>query len=88
MLLALLSQRIFRDMLHLKKNHIFADFGHGIGNACLQAAYTIGCEAKGIELVNARFYVSEALNRSLAKATLEKSSKNVSLLAVVFGTVL
>jgi hypothetical protein len=29
---------------------LFLDIGHGIGNAVLQAAYTLGCDARGIEL--------------------------------------
>ena len=66
-------------MLCVRKDHIFADFGHGIGNACLQASYTIGCQSKGIELVNARFYVSEALNRSIVKATEEMVAIDVRL---------
>jgi hypothetical protein len=69
-----LFQRIFHEMMHLKKTHTFVDFGHGIGNACFQAAYTVGCDAKGVELVNARYFVSEALNRGLFRAA--SSDKN------------
>jgi hypothetical protein len=71
-------------MLRVKKDHIFADFGHGIGNACLQASYSIGCETKGIELVSARYFVSEALNRALDKATRVESLSNVSTPGALF----
>ena len=51
----------------VEKKNTFVDLGHGIGNACLQASYTIGCHSKGVELVDARFYTSEAFRRCLAK---------------------
>ena len=43
------------QLLRLERQDIFLDVGHGIGNACLQAAYTVGCEARGIEVVQDRF---------------------------------
>jgi len=64
--------------MNLSKEHVFVDLGHGIGNACLQASYTIGCRSRGIELVDSRFFVSEAFHRSLAKVTQTMRSKNVS----------
>lgn len=64
--------------MNLSKEHVFVDLGHGIGNACLQASYTIGCRSRGIELVDSRFYVSEAFHRSLAKVTQDMRLKDVS----------
>ena len=60
-------QMVFREIMNLRPDSTFIDFGHGIGNTCLQAAYTIGCESKGIELVDARYFASEAMRRGMAK---------------------
>lgn len=61
-------QKVFHDVMGLQPDSIFVDLGHGIGNTCLQAAFTVGCHSKGIELVDARYFASEAFNRCLAKA--------------------
>lgn len=61
-------EKVFYQVMELQPDSIFVDLGHGIGNTCLQAAYTIGCHSKGIELVDARYFSSEAFNRCLAKA--------------------
>lgn len=45
---------LFQQISELKWFHVFLDIGHGVGNAVLQAAYTVGCESLGIELVNLR----------------------------------
>ena len=42
-------QDILEKVLKVDKTQVFLDIGHGLGNTCLQAAYTIGCEARGIE---------------------------------------
>ncbi len=42
----------------MKSNQIFANLGHGIGNTVIQAAATIKCEARGIELDEGRFKLS------------------------------
>ena len=42
-------QEIFK-LAGLTHDKIFLDIGHGIGNGVLQAAYTCGCEARGIEI--------------------------------------
>lgn len=68
-------QRLFRDIMGVEKKNIFVDLGHGIGNACLQSAYTIGCQSRGVELVDARFYASEAFRRCLAKVMLDDNKK-------------
>lgn len=45
---------LFTKVASLKYFHLFLDIGHGVGNTVLQAAYTVGCESLGIELVNLR----------------------------------
>lgn len=45
---------LFQEIVPLKWFHTFLDIGHGVGNAVLQAAYTVGCQSLGIELVNLR----------------------------------
>ena len=42
-------QDILEKVLKVDKTQVFLDIGHGLGSTCLQAAYTIGCEARGIE---------------------------------------
>jgi precorrin-6B methylase 2 len=42
-------QFLLTTVLRLERHEVFLDVGHGAGNTCLQAAYTIGCEARGIE---------------------------------------
>lgn len=51
------SKMIF-DHAALKKDEIFIDIGHGIGNAVIQAALTIGCTSRGVELSSDRFALS------------------------------
>jgi cyclopropane fatty-acyl-phospholipid synthase-like methyltransferase len=62
----------------LTSGHTFMDLGHGIGNTCLQAAFTVGCKAKGVELVEARYYASEAFHRSIAKRANEAREAEVN----------
>jgi hypothetical protein len=38
----------------LKWFHTFFDIGHGVGNTVLLAAYTVGCESLGSEVVCVR----------------------------------
>jgi hypothetical protein len=45
---------IFERVMGLKYFHTFLDIGHGVGNTVLQAAYTVGCESLGIEVVSVR----------------------------------
>ena len=45
--------------MNLTKDDVFLDIGHGIGNACLQAAFTAGCEARGIEVVRGRHSIAQ-----------------------------
>lgn len=60
-------QKIF-DITGLKRNDIFLDIGHGIGNAPIQAAVTLGCEARGLELVKDRFFESCKIRDSIVNA--------------------
>lgn len=43
------------QLMQLHRDDIFLDIGAGIGNSCLQAAYTRGCEARGIEVIENRY---------------------------------
>lgn len=52
------GKKIF-EHTNLKKDEIFIDIGHGIGNAVLQAALTIGCNSRGLELNRDRFLLSK-----------------------------
>ena len=49
----------------MKRDDVFLDIGHGIGNTCIQAAYTVGCEARGIEVVFGRNSVAEVFRDNL-----------------------
>ena len=59
-----ITQKIFEET-ELSKDEIFLDIGHGIGNAPIQAAATVGCEARGIELVEDRFAISVSFRDSI-----------------------
>ena len=48
-----LSQQLF-EIMNLTRAKVLLDLGHGIGTVCLQAACTIGCNARGIEIVGDR----------------------------------
>jgi len=49
----------------LKRNEIFLDIGHGLGNAVLQAAFTVGCEARGLEVVPERCRIADQYHKTL-----------------------
>ena len=55
------------DMCRLGADEIFLDIGHGAGNACLQAAFTVGCEARGVEVVSQRCRIAELFREVLLK---------------------
>lgn len=59
-----IEQRLLQDIGQLGSHQVFVDIGHGIGNLCLQAAYTLGCEARGIEVMDARNNCGEAYRRN------------------------
>uniref|UniRef100_A0A7S4M4R7 Histone-lysine N-methyltransferase, H3 lysine-79 specific n=1 Tax=Odontella aurita TaxID=265563 RepID=A0A7S4M4R7_9STRA len=54
------------DMTELKPSEIFLDIGHGAGNACLQAAFTVGCEARGVEVVPERCRIADIFREELS----------------------
>jgi len=56
---------IFTRMINLQPNDVFIDIGHGVGSISLQAAYTKGCEARGIEIHSDRFTISKQLKAEL-----------------------
>jgi hypothetical protein len=42
------------ERVDLHKDDLFIDLGHGIGNAPLQMALTVGCESRGLEFDEGR----------------------------------
>lgn len=62
------TDKIFREFMNLQSMHTLIDIGHGIGNSCLQAAYTVGCTTRGIECHKTRNYVSQVLALRLEDA--------------------
>ncbi|GAX25621.1 hypothetical protein FisN_28Hh100 [Fistulifera solaris] len=59
------TDNVFRSILDLRKNDVFMDIGHGIGNNVLQAAYTFGCKSRGLELVEDRNTVATQFKANL-----------------------
>ena len=43
-----------RALTRLRRDEIFADIGHGIGNTVMQMACTVGCASRGVELMSSR----------------------------------
>lgn len=66
---------MMKDLLKLKRDDVFLDIGHGIGNTCLQAALTAGCEARGIEVVFSRNSIAGVF-RDRMEARHKLNSKN------------
>ena len=62
-----------KNILRLKKADVFLDIGHGIGNTCMQAAFTVGCEARGIEVVYDRNSVAEVFRDNLVAQNKDSS---------------
>ena len=52
------THKLLTEILRVEKDDVFVDVGHGIGNAVLQAAYTVGCESRGIEVVGDRNFIA------------------------------
>ena len=75
-----MHKEIFR-LANITEYDTFLDIGHGIGNACLQAAYTQGCKVKGIELVHERNIIANVFkdNFEVILNRMEKDEKKVSL---------
>ena len=51
--------RRLAEVTELKRGELFVDIGHGIGNAPLQLAATVGCRARGIEKLTGRHLIAE-----------------------------
>lgn len=56
---------------------MFLDIGHGIGNAPLQAAFTAGCEARGVELIEDRQSIAAAFRDYLKMKAEEDDGKRI-----------
>jgi Histone methylation protein DOT1 len=56
------SQKIMHDHMKLNSDSVMVDLGHGIGNSCLQAAYSFGCASRGLECHKGRNDVSNVLS--------------------------
>lgn len=59
------TRAIFKHIAKLKYFQVFLDIGHGVGNTVLQAAYTVGSESCGIELVALRHERAEVYREKL-----------------------
>ena len=53
------------NILELRRNDVFLDIGHGIGNTCLHASFCAGCESRGIEVVSSRHDIANRFRASL-----------------------
>jgi hypothetical protein len=58
-------KKLMDEILFVRKDDVFLDIGHGIGNTCIQAAFTVGCEARGIEVVYGRNCVGEVFRDNI-----------------------
>ena len=52
---------MIKEVLQVGQDDVFLDIGHGIGNTCIQASFTTGCESRGIEVVSERHQIAEVL---------------------------
>jgi hypothetical protein len=64
------------QIMQLRRDDIYLDIGHGIGNSCFQAAYTRGCEARGIEIVQSRHDACLRFQQGLEDLALERDALN------------
>ena len=46
-------------ILELRREDIFLDIGHGVGNTCLHASFCTGCDSRGIEVVTDRHEIAD-----------------------------
>ena len=46
-------------ILELRRQDVFLDIGHGVGNTCLHASFCIGCDSRGIEVVSDRHEIAD-----------------------------
>ena len=50
-----LLERATQDLVtlaRLRRDELFVDIGHGVGSVALQLAWTVGCNARGVEKYN------------------------------------
>ena len=62
-----LRQVVLKEIMNVKPHQIFIDIGHGVANTCLQAAYTCGCEARGLEVDYFRNLLACQLNEEMQR---------------------
>ena len=58
---------MLQTIAQLKPGSVFCDLGHGAAHLVLQAAFTTGCESRGIELMKFRHCVAESLLEHMQK---------------------
>ena len=46
-------------ILELRREDLFLDIGHGVGNTCLHASFCTGCDSRGIEVVSDRHEIAD-----------------------------
>jgi Histone methylation protein DOT1 len=71
------TQRILTQVLKIRKNSrhdVFVDFGSGLANTVLQAAFTRGVESKGIEIADHRHAVSCVYKIKLLELATKKAA--------------
>jgi len=71
------TKKIF-DLMELKSTDVFIDIGHGIGSVVLQAAFTRGCDSRGIELKQKRNSLATEINADLhSQILLTEEKQNI-----------
>ena len=56
-----LTKPILEELGGLSSTSVFCDIGHGIGTVVLDAAFTVGCESRGIEVVGGRNLIANEI---------------------------
>lgn len=83
-------QVLLTKILEVGPDDVFLDLGHGMGSVCIQAVYTVGCVARGIELVEARHELAErflgvmAEQHALRASNPAQVSRRATCASVVF----
>jgi hypothetical protein len=63
-------------LLELRREDVFLDIGHGLGNTCLHAAFCVGCESRGIEVVSSRHEIAEVFRGHMMNFHRENQTDN------------
>jgi hypothetical protein len=66
------------NILELEQNDTFMDIGHGLGIPSIQAAFTRGCEARGIEILDDRHGVALILQEEIERLNEKVIEQHVS----------